>query len=760
MRKTNAQSMSHRELENLGRELGPNDHRPVRVHGFLGDVRQGGKGIKFARLVDPHMRITINTVFIPYDFEKEAEQARRAHLAEGGTNTFEPSEDTTSHRQGDKEIIDTVPRLGNEPASDDAAQEDFAPKDTMSVKHQSASHDATKDELALKDADAAEGITSGTEERNSDHRHNESRTGVDTERVETNLESAKASLRRRKERLFDILDDCTYNSPVTVVGNLRTTRSKDGRAPRSFIYDPVFGKVEHIWHLEIEVQEMTKYNQMPNSLVSKEATNFPPEKRYLQIRTSSDLRRTLRSRSRAMAEIRKELFYAGFDEIETPLLFRSSPEGAREFIVPTRQTGKAYALAQSPQQYKQILMASGIAKYFQFAKCFRDEDLRADRQPEFTQLDLEMSFVQRRDIFCIVENIVKRLWFTMKTPPVNPNFDVLTWSEAMNAYGTEKPDRRIGSKIHKAPYVPQDVLDKITTIVEPTVEIMSFTVSEDPDVSRSFIGQFLESDAGEPFRPNPTSAPGIFIFDPSKPAQGLSAFGFEATERVEKSLEPRPGDLIILHARQKTRDFGGQTTTVMGALRLALFEAAIRQGLRQKPVEDDFVWIHKFPMFERATKEDPGQGGSAGIKARHHPFTNPSENLPHGNFWLKDNFDPLSMWADSWDLVINGVEVGGGSIRMHQRWKQEVILRDILKMPKSGIEKFEPLLDALSAGCPPHGGMALGFDRLLTILLDKESVKDVMAFPKTGKGQDKMVGSPATISDQELDSYHLRVAKS
>lgn len=380
---------------------------------------------------------------------------------------------------------------------------------------------------------------------------------------------------------------------------------------------------------------------------------------------------------------------------------------------------------------------------------------------------MEMSFADQRTIFMTMEKVIRKLWEVMKNPiavkhyqyyaannrehQASP-FDELYYEDAMRSFGTDKPDRRIGSIIHQPEDIPQELINKITTIGNPVIDVMRFQVSDDPSVSRKFIARFLESDAGSPFRPNPVSAPGIFIVDESKPMQGLSALGFEAAEKVKKLLELQNGDLVVITARANERMRG--SSTVMGDMRLALFKAAVQERHRVAPTRDDFVWITQFPLFELTTPDEPGQGGEAGIRARHHPFTAPSQRNPKALLNIINN--PLALKGNSWDLVINGVEVGGGSVRIHRAEMQELIFRDVLKMSESDMKAFQPLLNALSAACPPHAGMALGFDRLLAVLLEKETIRDVMAFPKFGDGYDRMVGSPAPITTEQLETYGLR----
>lgn len=384
---------------------------------------------------------------------------------------------------------------------------------------------------------------------------------------------------------------------------------------------------------------------------------------------------------------------------------------------------------------------------------------------------MEMSFATRRQVLSTMETLICRIWHDMKNPITRKNydfyasnmsgrkarpFDELQYEQAMRSFGSDKPDRRIGSVIMQPPYISQDLIRKITTVSDPVVDMMKFEVSKNPSVARDFVTKFLDSDAGSPFRPNSTGAPGVFIYDESKPLEGLSAFGFEAAEKVKASLKCESGDVIVIAARSQKEGLSG-SSTVMGDMRLALFRNAVEQGLRSAIDTDDFLYVTHFPMFEADSLSESGQGSRVGIRARHHPFTAPAHNR---SVFTTLIHDPMKVKGNSWDLVINGVEVGGGSVRIHQADMQELIFRDVLKMPPKHIEAFRPLLNALAAACPPHAGMALGFDRLMALLLGRSSIRDVIAFPKYGiDGNDRMTGSPAPITEDQLETYGLEIRK-
>lgn len=506
--------------------------------------------------------------------------------------------------------------------------------------------------------------------------------------------------------------------------------------------------------IELELLDLQALNSFPSSINYADDTVFTPEQRHLQLRQSHDIRQALTIRSRVATTCRDYLTTThGFVEIETPLLFKSTPEGAREFLVPTRRKGRAYALPQSPQQYKQILMASGIPKYFQIAKCFRDEDLRADRQPEFTQLDLEMSFAGSADVMAIIEGIVRKLWSSVLSSELsNDCFDRLSYQDAMSMYGSDKPDRRLGMEIMKVGHlIPADLITKIGPLVSPVVDAFKLSISEDVNETRKFVSNFMDSTEAAPFIANPDGQPGIFIYDPRKPLAGLQPFGFEAAEVMEEQLQLEEGDMIVLQARMDAPFAGG--STALGRLRLALHKAALAHGLMPKPTDWDFLWVNEFPLFSPTTSEDPGQGGAAGLSSTHHPFTAPA--------FVEDidllATDPLSVRADHYDLVLNGVELGGGSRRIHDPKLQRYILQNVLQMSDARIKDFDHLLDVLATGCPPHAGIALGFDRLIAMMMGRESIRDVIAFPKTGSGDDPLVRSPSLMTAEQLRTYHLKI---
>lgn len=316
-----------------------------------------------------------------------------------------------------------------------------------------------------------------------------------------------------------------------------------------------------------------------------------------------------------------------------------------------------------------------------------------------------------------------------------------------------KPDsnkRRLPWQISQIHYLlPVDLISKIGPLTDPAVDVMRLRLSGDPSETRKFVKEFMDSPEATPFISNPEGQPGIFIFDSRKPLQGLQPFGFEAAERLEDMYELEDGDLIVIQARKKEPFSGG--STLIGNLRLALHRAAVAKGLIPAPEGFEFLWITDFPLFSPSNDTDPGQGGAAGFSATHHPFTAPKTAEDVGLL----STDPASVRAEHYDIVVNGVELGGGSRRIHDARVQEYIMRDVLKMSEERLQDFRHLLDVLRAGCPPHAGIALGFDRLIAVMLGKESVRDVIAFPKSGKGEDLLVKAPNAVTREQLETYHL-----
>ncbi|CAZ84365.1 unnamed protein product [Tuber melanosporum] len=501
--------------------------------------------------------------------------------------------------------------------------------------------------------------------------------------------------------------------------------------------------------VELRVKEIIPLNSVSENLIYTAKTIFPPEKRHLQLRTTKELCIALRLRSRTASECRKFLEENDFLEVETPLLFKSTPEGAREFLVPTRKgDGTCYALPQSPQQYKQILMASGVPRYYQLAKCFRDEDLRADRQPEFTQLDLEMSFATSDDVMDLVEGLVIRIWKNVLDVCVGPGFKRVPYWWAMKNYGTDKPDFRYPNhrikNLHEVlPYLAKG---------DRFVEGFAF-YGNTPNYNMDHAIEFLEKFKRENLSTRDDNYV-AYIAGAGNETQAYIEGGMELWRDADLAnihgalWVHRPGAIVVIKER---RGYYSGGNTKLGLLRSALLNKAIEQKFISSRSDYAFVWVIDFPLFSPTSADDPGQSGRAPFSSTHHPFTAPiAEDIQ-----LLGS-SPHRVRAEHYDLVVNGTELGGGSRRIHEAALQKYILEKVLKMPREKLQQFDHLLEVLDSGCPPHAGIALGFDRLIAVMMGRDSIRDVIAFPKNSKGADVMVGSPSVVPDKELQAYGLR----
>lgn len=375
-------------------------------------------------------------------------------------------------------------------------------------------------------------------------------------------------------------------------------------------------------------------------------------------------------------------------------------------------------------------------------------------------MDIEKSFAKADDVIEAVEELICILWRYFLEVELPQPFPCMTYTEAMSRYGSDKPDLRIPIQpFSRVDYfLPADLVGKITSLIKPIVEVMIVPVEAPTEAIRRFIGEFIDSQDNKRFLDNPSGGPGIFIYDSGKPLQGLSAFGFEAVEVLEGMFDLKDGYIIILQARENTPLSGGSTP--LGDMRNAIHKALASLLYIQPPGWKDFrpVWITDFPLFSPSNCSEPGQGGNAGLASTHHPFTSP-KTAEDVDMLLTD---PSQVIGDHYDLVINGEEIGGGSRRIHHAEMQEFIMRDVLKMDDERIAEFSHLLEALRSGCPPHAGIALGFDRLVAMIhasrtKKKTTLRDVIAFPKSGKGDDLMVKSPGPMTEEVLKTYHLEL---
>ena len=456
--------------------------------------------------------------------------------------------------------------------------------------------------------------------------------------------------------------------------------------------------------------------------------------RYLDLRRSA-VRKNLELRHKMTIEVRRYLDSKGFLEVETPILIGSTPEGARDFVVPSRMNpGQFYALPQSPQTLKQLLMVSGFDRYFQIAKCFRDEDLRADRQPAFTQIDCEMSFVEQNDIIELFEGMTKYLFKTIRGVELNEPFIRMPWSEAMKRFGSDKPDMRFGMEFvelkeffnGKGDFAVFNDAAYIGGICAPGCAVYT----------RKQIDQLTD------FVKRPQIGAKGLVYarvaeDGSVKSSVDKFYSQEVLQGLKAEMNAQPGDLILILSGDDVM----KTRKQLCELRLEMGE---RLGLRDKN-KFALLWVVDFPMFEWS--EEEGR-----LMAMHHPFTHPKdEDIP-----LLDT-NPAAVRADAYDMVCNGIEVGGGSIRIHDPKLQAKMFEILGFTPERAQEQFGFLMNAFKFGAPPHGGLAYGLDRWVSIFAGLDSIRDCIAFPKNNSGRDVMLDAPSRIDDKQLDELCLKV---
>ncbi len=452
--------------------------------------------------------------------------------------------------------------------------------------------------------------------------------------------------------------------------------------------------------------------------------------RYLDLRRP-EMQRRLMLRHRVIKMMRDYMDSLGFVEVETPVLIKSTPEGARDYLVPARlYPGRFYALPQSPQQLKQLLMVSGLDKYFQIAKCFRDEDPRADRQPEFTQLDLEMSFVRKEDIFDVVEPLMIQIFEQLSTKRIMfKPFPRLTYADVINRYGTDKPDLRFGMELFDITDIAKAVEFQV---FKNAVQVKGIRAEGCAGYSRGQIDDLTEF-------AKKLGAKGLVTIALTEEGIKSPSAKFLKGEEMQAILDraqAKTGDLLMLVADQPKT-----VAEVLAQLRL---EMGNRLGLRDDSILA-FAWIVDFPLFE--WNEDENRWDSS-----HHPFTMPNEE----DLLLLDT-DPGKVTSQAYDLVCNGSELASGSIRIHRRDIQNKVFR-LLNLSDEDIQaRFGHMLEAFEYGAPPHGGIAPGIDRLLTLITDDDNIRQVMAFPKTATGVDPMTGAPSQVDDEQLKELHIRV---
>lgn len=456
--------------------------------------------------------------------------------------------------------------------------------------------------------------------------------------------------------------------------------------------------------------------------------------RYLDLRRA-EMQKNIMLRHRVAKIMRDYLDDNGFLEIETPMLCRSTPEGARDFLVPSRlNPGQFYALPQSPQIFKQLLMVSGFEKYFQIVRCFRDEDLRADRQPEFTQLDIETSFLNQEDILTLMEGLIKNIFEKTLDVKIETPFLRMSWQEAMDRFGSDKPDLRFGMELQDiSEYVKGSDFKVFTSVLESGGQIKVIKVDDYANIPRRELDGLVEY-------VKIYGAKGLAWIQYTE--EGIKSpfkkfYSDETFEQIKQATGAKTGDLLLV-----VGDKASVVAQALGELRL---EMARRRNL----IDEDklsFLWIVDFPMFEYVEEDKR-------YKAMHHPFTAPREE--DVEFLLTD---PEKVKANAYDIVLNGVEVGGGSLRIYQSDLQEKVFEAIGLTKEEARAKFGFLMDAFEYGTPPHGGIAFGLDRLVMLMAKRKSIRDVIAFPKTQSAVDPMSHAPSEVDDKQLRELYIKTA--
>ncbi len=484
---------------------------------------------------------------------------------------------------------------------------------------------------------------------------------------------------------------------------------------------------------ELRILNKSKTPPFPLDEESEVSDNLRLQYRYLDLRRPG-MADNLIMRHKAAQAIRAYLNGEDFLEIETPMLTRSTPEGARDYLVPSRvNAGKFYALPQSPQLFKQLLMVAGMDRYYQITKCFRDEDLRADRQPEFTQIDMELSFIDEEDMYRIGEELMTSLFKATLDKEITTPFPRITYDDAVRRFGCDRPDTRFGLELTDLSDIVKEASFKVfRAVVEKGGVVKAINAKGCADFSRKDLDKLTEY-AGN------YGAKGLAWVKMKPDGEWQSPiakfFADEERDRMTEALDAVEGDLLLFQA-----DDAGVVNQVLSEIRL---ELGRRLGLMPEG-EFNFLWVTDFPLVEY-------DADAKRFTAIHHPFTLPTEaDIP-----LLDT-DPGKVKSRAYDMVLNGSEIGGGSLRIHQKELQDKVFKALAIDEEEANDKFGFLLNALELGAPPHGGMAFGFDRLMMMMLGKETIRDVIAFPKTQKAGCPLTDAPAGVSRKQLTELYLR----
>lgn len=531
--------------------------------------------------------------------------------------------------------------------------------------------------------------------------------------------------------LKGVLCDIPVESVIKITGTVQQ------RPPGQDNKNMVTGQIEVLAE-SMEIFNISKTLPFEIKDFVKKSESLRMQYRYLDLR-SPQMQRNLRLRSDLVMKMREYLCNLhGFVDVETPTLFKRTPGGAKEFIVPSKEPGRFYSLPQSPQQFKQLLMVAGVDRYFQIARCYRDEGSKPDRQPEFTQVDIEMSFVGQSGILALVEGLLHHSWPKEKGPIKVP-FRKMTYKEAMRDYGVDKPDTRFDMKLIDLSEVfsstDVEFLRAALSLSGGTVQAIrvpsgaNLFTRRDLDALKQYTRTNFNQDV----------TPFLIRADKSIKSPLKKLLSLSTTEELLEKTKARAGDLLLIASGSLNN-----VRPLLGGLRLYCADLLQSHGLTLRdPSVFHFLWVVDFPLF-LPKEETPEQ-----LEAAHHPFT-----APHPEDTALLYTEPHRVRGQHYDLVLNGNEIGGGSIRIHRATEQHHILKNVLREDPSLLAH---LLEALDSGAPPHGGIALGLDRLVAIIVGASSIRDVIAFPKSYRGHDLMSQAPDFVSEEELDSYHIAV---